>query len=473
MNKTIIFVSNYSDSLNNTMNSIAENLSKDLEYKILTYRKMKIENSYSYEEYLEKNYEILIKMDDIEFGDKYKNINLMLSFVVERMLTNFSYGTYKLFGMEKYTDKELLFFLKSYTLFLSKYIKKSSLVFSGFSDNFVSLLSYFIAKHYNKLWLSFDGYFIINYDDCYLIDSPYKTIYKNYLTNKDKPNNIIKYIENIKKYNVNNHIKEEAKKTKNLDMAIFGVLSTNMFKLNYIKFCLYGYRSSKKIRKFMNIDKPPCLKKIKANLKRIINKILVKLYLYKIGYFPKKGEKYIYFPLQLQPEASTISVTPFYSNQLAVIENIIKSLPIGYTLLVKEHPAAIGIRELWFYKHIRTLPFVKIVNMQVNGKELIKMSDVIVGYGGTTLVETIILGKKMILFSKEYSYINIPLIETVENPKDVYFKIRKLLDVKLTDKELNNEIERMLMFFYQKAYSLHEGFYKKTATILESILKEK
>ena len=45
-----------------------------------------------------------------------------------------------------------------------------------------------------------------------------------------------------------------------------------------------------------------------------------------------QNEKFVYFPLQLEPERTLFIPAPFYSNQLDVISNIARSLPIDFKL---------------------------------------------------------------------------------------------------------------------------------------------
>ena len=61
-----------------------------------------------------------------------------------------------------------------------------------------------------------------------------------------------------------------------------------------------------------------------------------------------KHEKFVFFPLALQPERGMEIVAPFYVNQAEVITNIAKSLPVGYKLYVKE-PSIYEISSLEGY----------------------------------------------------------------------------------------------------------------------------
>ncbi len=63
-------------------------------------------------------------------------------------------------------------------------------------------------------------------------------------------------------------------------------------------------------------------------------------------------KNFIYFPLHYEPERILLIDAPFYDNQIAVITNIAKSLPVGYSLVLKEHPfmKTLGWRSISFYK---------------------------------------------------------------------------------------------------------------------------
>lgn len=115
---------------------------------------------------------------------------------------------------------------------------------------------------------------------------------------------------------------------------------------------------------------------------------------------PKEGENYIYMPLHLIPESTTFVKSPFYIDEKYIIEQISKSLPIGWKLYVKEHQAMLGERPLSFYKKIAKLPNVKIVQLNYynDPKPWITNSKGVITITGTTAYEAALLGKKAIVF---------------------------------------------------------------------------
>ena len=116
-----------------------------------------------------------------------------------------------------------------------------------------------------------------------------------------------------------------------------------------------------------------------------------------------EDDNYILFPMQSMPEAKVLTISPFYSNQITLIENIAKSIPINTILYVKEHP--IQKTKLWrsveFYKKIIAIPNVKLIHPSVNSQELIANTKAVILISGGTGFEAIFHKKPVILFSDE------------------------------------------------------------------------
>ncbi|MCI9138140.1 MAG: hypothetical protein HFI78_00105 [Lachnospiraceae bacterium] len=115
---------------------------------------------------------------------------------------------------------------------------------------------------------------------------------------------------------------------------------------------------------------------------------------------PVEGENYVYMPLHLIPESATVVKTPFYLKELEVIEQVAKSLPIGWVLYVKEHQAMLGERDPSFYEEVNKIPNAKMVqiNYYKDPKPWIMKARGAVTLLGSTAYEMALLGKKSILF---------------------------------------------------------------------------
>jgi hypothetical protein len=105
-----------------------------------------------------------------------------------------------------------------------------------------------------------------------------------------------------------------------------------------------------------------------------------------------------YFALHMQPEFTTDVRAPFLTNQLALIHYIAKSLPPGYDLMVKEHPAMKGYRDLSYYQRLKEMYNVHLMSPRTDSHELIKACDAVFTITGTTGWEGLLYGKPVIAF---------------------------------------------------------------------------
>ncbi|MGO9571516.1 MAG: hypothetical protein ACLP5H_28670 [Desulfomonilaceae bacterium] len=111
---------------------------------------------------------------------------------------------------------------------------------------------------------------------------------------------------------------------------------------------------------------------------------------------------FAYYPLHVDPEASTSVSAPMFTNQLAVVEALVKSLPLGLFLLVKEHVPMLGERPAGFYARLKKLPGVILVSPFENSLSLINKAALTCVITGTTGWEAIQLGKPVIVFGKPH-----------------------------------------------------------------------
>ncbi|EGG41243.1 Hypothetical protein Nlim_2054 [Candidatus Nitrosarchaeum limnium SFB1] len=166
------------------------------------------------------------------------------------------------------------------------------------------------------------------------------------------------------------------------------------------------------------------------NRKKFLDKNAIKLI---------EDEKIFYFPLQSEPEAKILTTSPFYSNQIELIESIAKSIPIDFTLYVKEHP--IQKVKLWRsindYKKIISIPNVKFIHPDVNSQELISKSHGIISISGATGFEALFYKKPVIIFADEF-YEGLSSVTKVKKFSELSDKIRNTLsNFQFNNKELN------------------------------------
>lgn len=117
---------------------------------------------------------------------------------------------------------------------------------------------------------------------------------------------------------------------------------------------------------------------------------------------PVEGEKYVYMPLHLIPESTVFIKGSYYIDELNLIEQISKSLPIGWKIYVKEHQAMLGERSVEFYKKVKEIHNVRLVqiNYYDDPKPWIMNAKGVATIVGTTAYEEALLGRKSVVFGE-------------------------------------------------------------------------
>lgn len=142
---------------------------------------------------------------------------------------------------------------------------------------------------------------------------------------------------------------------------------------------------------------------------------------------PLETEDYAYYGLHSEPEALPMLLASFYTDQLWLIKQIAHSLPVHFKLYVKEHPIMIGKRLRSYYKELKKIPNVKLINPLVLSTGLIKNSKLVLAITGTAGWEAVLLEKPVIIFSKVF-YSQLLMIEICRNIEELPFLIKKQLE---------------------------------------------
>lgn len=121
---------------------------------------------------------------------------------------------------------------------------------------------------------------------------------------------------------------------------------------------------------------------------------------------PDLSQKFIYVPLHYQPECNTSPQGGAFVNQILMIKILSASLPKGWRIYVKEHPAqwmAFGLnytdyRYKGYYQRIAEIKNVQLVPIETNSFLLINRSQAIANVTGTVGWEAILRQKPALVF---------------------------------------------------------------------------
>lgn len=153
----------------------------------------------------------------------------------------------------------------------------------------------------------------------------------------------------------------------------------------------------------------------------------------KVSEMPKPGEKYIYFALHYQPEATSNPLGGgAYTDQIFPLQILCRSVPKDVRVYVKAHPAQLAFFcGIPYYQNMLRIPQVRLIKMECSTYDLIKNAFAVASLTGTACWESQFYGIPAILFG--YSYKNAtPLAYHVRTVRECKEAIRDISEHKKT-----------------------------------------
>ena len=393
---------------------------------------------------------------DIEYMQSIeKKSNIVFSFIasIERLF-------YKEFNQyHNFTQSEILSILEQETKFFELILEENNfdiVLCSPIARHF-QYLFYLLCKSRKILFLMFES---VRFGNRYIVsEAPYFEMVKKFDSNLKnskklssdeiknfldtfKPRKFLTDSKLIDKYKIS---KEEKLKA----LVQFPFVKNE----NEKKFSTYGRTKKNILLKGLGRAQ---LRKQKKREKYMDTEFLKKI---------NKNEGYVYFPLHVEPEKALHLGAPFYTDQIAVIRNIAKFLPVEYKLFVKEHPGMEmrGWRDESFYEKIKEIPNVRLVHPSIKTKEIIENSSLVITIRGTSGIESIFYEKPSIVLVADFGYPLIPSIKILEKIDELPIAIRDSLKKNVKVSDLTNfinfiEENTVILDFTHYSYDIAHTF---------------
>jgi len=137
--------------------------------------------------------------------------------------------------------------------------------------------------------------------------------------------------------------------------------------------------------------------------------------------------RYLFIALHKDPEQGLNYQAPYWSYQIYTVGLLSSCLPYGYRLLVREHRNNFGRRPWRFYKHMRSLPGVQLIDGFDSQFKYIANADLVVTDNGSTGWEGLLLRRPVITLADNF-YDSIELAHRVPDPEQLATAVVRLLD---------------------------------------------
>ncbi len=133
------------------------------------------------------------------------------------------------------------------------------------------------------------------------------------------------------------------------------------------------------------------------------------------------------YALHTQPESSIDVAGSFFSDQIALIAFIARSLPVSHELYVKVHPTDVDGKTWAFYMRIKKIRGVRLIGADVDSLELIVKTSLVFTLAGTIGYEAGLRGKPVIAFAKNY-FNALPTVHYCGSPPELPALVAALID---------------------------------------------
>jgi len=186
-----------------------------------------------------------------------------------------------------------------------------------------------------------------------------------------------------------------------------------------------------------------------------INVILEIYYNYQaksfVNNFKEHDKKYIYIPLSMQKERTTMPCAGFMHDQSLYIKQIISFLPNDWVIVLKENPkqfrhnTGVPARNLRFYKKL-IRNGVLFAPLDYSSHELISSSSAVCVTTGTTGFESIIGFNKPVFAFADSWYSSLPSIIKIHNINDIKkaFELISANKIEFNEDEISTSINKLI-----------------------------
>ena len=188
-----------------------------------------------------------------------------------------------------------------------------------------------------------------------------------------------------------------------------------------------------------------------------------------IAEYPVEGERYIYFAMHYQPEASSNPLGGReYSDQIFAVHLLAKSIPSGMKVYVKAHPEQLApLRSKEYYEDIKKIPNVRILKMECSTYDLIQNAFAVSSLTGTVCWEAQFFGIPAILFG--YSHKNLAPLSYHVRTLDECIKAVQSIE-KSVKKSVDKELKLLLKAMYEQSFD-EKAWKENVLECLEEFVK--
>ena len=109
-----------------------------------------------------------------------------------------------------------------------------------------------------------------------------------------------------------------------------------------------------------------------------------------------RSRPFVYFPLHVVDDYKITRVIPHCRDQVSLVEQVADALPVGYDVVLKEHPMSVGRNSLRLLRRLRRRPNIRLVQPYTSSHELIRDSAAVAVISSTVGLEALLYEKPVL-----------------------------------------------------------------------------
>ena len=141
-----------------------------------------------------------------------------------------------------------------------------------------------------------------------------------------------------------------------------------------------------------------------------------------------EGKRFVFFPLQTEPETGISFASPEYLSQHHAVIQVSRNLPAGMLLAVKDHFLIVGRRPPAFYDQIAELKNVVLLDAREHGFEAVRRCVAMANVVGHAGIEAASMGKPIVTFGRHNPYNFLDHVFVVDDREDLAALLRGAVD---------------------------------------------
>jgi len=167
-----------------------------------------------------------------------------------------------------------------------------------------------------------------------------------------------------------------------------------------------------------------------------------------------EGKRFVFFPLQTDPEIGLQVHSPEFFFQHAAIVALARDLPADTLLVVKDTYEALGRRPKDFYRQIRDLKNVVMVDPIELGLKIVDKAVAVALICGTVGFEAATPGKPVISFGRHNLYVILRQVFLVDSFDDVKLALDKALSGDFDSQKARSDGQKFLSAVIEESFDM-------------------